>query len=301
LSPKKREAMASITTPESARMTFTPPSNPEVTPQIRRIWVQRDGFIEYKTWFIFDWEVTGSALGKLANFLRTEQHRFHQTDATPEQLRTAASDYSFVNTKRPELPPRLTAIPGSVLEGMGTQLVTKGRATYGDSVGGLAPSMTGDIDAELRKRLAPDDKVLFSPGVLARLRCKIQDEPYYLFQLAVKNLRKTGSIFYKAVGGHLKFHPSFEKVIHDLNLDVKKSSQVQDSRDLVFRVRGDRLGTVIDLFERETLGSARENLFLPPITSMCQELREEVGPVDTSDGVSLFTDAEMWRDFISGR
>jgi hypothetical protein len=274
---------------------------PDVEPEVRRIWVQRNGFIEYKIWFIFSWDITGEALGTLSSFLTAETRRFQESDMTPERLKHAAHDYSSLDTKYPELPPRLIAIPKSRLAAMGTRLVTEGQVTYGDSVGGLAPSATGDAGNSLRERIGPDDEVLFSPGVLARLRCELQGETCYLFQLAVKNLHKTGSVFYKAVGGHLKSHPAFDKVIYDLDLRMKTARQAQDSRDLVFRVRGDRLQTVADLFENETLTPGNERLFVPPITSMHEELWEELGPVDTNDGISLFSDTEMRRDFVNAR
>lgn len=274
---------------------------PGPIPEIRHIWVQRDGFVEYKTWFIFSWEITGRALDKLSAFLMMEKHRFHDDEATPERLRLAAGDYSSLTTGLPELPPRLVAVPGSRLAAMGTRLVADGQVTYGDSVGGLAPSATGDVDTGLRERVGPYDEVLFSPGVLARLRCELQGKTCYLFQLAVKNLRKTGSIFYKAVGGHLKFHPAFDEVINSFDLKVKKSGQAQDTRDLVFRVRGDRFPDVADLFEQEVLGAGAERLFVSPVRSMYDELWEEVGPTETSDGVSLFSDLEMRSDFVSAR
>jgi hypothetical protein len=274
---------------------------PDVEPEVRRIWVQRNGFIEYKAWFVFSWDITGEALGKLSSFLSAENHRFRESEATPERLKRAAQDYSSLTTKCPELPPRLIAIPRSRLAAMGTRLVTDGQVTYGDSVGGLAPSATGDVGGGLRERVGPRDEVLFSPGVLARLKCELQGETCYLFQLAVKNLRKAGSVFYKAVGGHLKFRPAFDEVIYDLDLKVKTFGHVQDSRDLVFRVQGDRLQTVVDLFENETFRSGDERLFVRPIVSMYEELWEEVGPVDTNDGVSLFSDLEMRSDFVSAR
>jgi hypothetical protein len=273
----------------------------DAVPEVRRIWVQRDGFIEYKTWFIFSWEITGEALDKLKYFLIQESHRFREEMAEPERLTRAAVDYSSLATDRPELPPRLAVIPESRLATMGTQLVKEGRTTYGDSVGGLAPTATGDLNTRLRERIAPTDEVLFSPGVLARLKCTIGDTAGYLFQLGVKNLRKSGSIFYKAIGGHLKSHPAFDDTVRALDLKLKKFGHVQDSRDLVFRVRGDRLQTVIDLFEQETVDLGHERLFVRPAVSMHEELREEVGPIETSDGVSLFSDLEMRSDFISTR
>src|SRR2546423_1606796 len=130
---------------------------------------------------------------------------------------------------------------------MGTQLVTERRITYGDSAGGLAPSATADVGTELRERIGPSDEVRFSAGVLARLKCELNTETCYIFPLAVKNLRRTGSIFYKAVGGDLKF-------------------------------------------ENETLGAGKERLVVRPIVSMNEELWEELGPPDSSDGVSLFSD-----------
>ncbi|TCO52896.1 hypothetical protein [Actinocrispum wychmicini] len=285
----------------TCRGPVDPPRGPGVVPEVRHIWVQRDGFVEYKTWFIFSWEITGRALDKLSAFLTTEKLRFRDNQVTPERLRLAATDYSSLTTELPELPPRLAVVPASRLASMGTRLVTDGRVTYGDSVGGLSPSATGDVDAGLRQRIGPRDEVLFSPGVLARLRCELPGGPGYLFQLAVKNLRKTGSIFYKAVGGHLKFHPAFDDVIGDLDLRVKRTGQVQDTRDLVFRVRGDRFPDVIDLFEHEVLGTGDEGLFVAPVKSMYEELWEEVGPTETSDGVSLFSDLEMRSDFVSTR
>ncbi|MFD5094658.1 hypothetical protein ACFWMR_28925 [Amycolatopsis thailandensis] len=286
---------------ELVTMTHSIDGLPETTPEVRRIWVQREGLIEYKSWFIFSWEIQGAALKKLITFLRAENRRFCDLKATPERLKVAAQEYSSVDTSIPELPPRLIAIPESKLAKMGTRLVTEGRFTYGDSVGGLAPSAVGDIDSRLRDKVNSSDLVLFSPGVLARLKCVIENEPHYLFQLAVKNLRRSGAIFYKAVGGHLKFHPAFDEVIYDLGLKVKEYGQSQDSRDLVFHVQGAKLQAVTDLFDRETVGPDGEKFFVRPIVSMHDELWEEVGPLDTSDGVSLFSDLEMRSDFLSAR
>ena len=272
----------------------------DVVPEIRRIWVQRDDFIEYKIWFIFSWEITGQALNKLSAFLNSENSRFCGNEITSEQLKLAASNYSSLAAKLPKLPPRLVAIPAARLAAMGTRLVTEERVTYGDSVGGLAPSAIGDVDAHLRQQIGPSDEVLFSPGVLARLRFELNGETHYLFQLAEKNLRKSGSIFYKAIGGHLKFYPAFAGVIDELDLKMKASGYVQDARDLVFRIRGDRFQAAIDLFENEVVGVGDEQFFVRPVVSMYQELREEVGSVDASDGVSLFTDLEILSDFVKG-
>lgn len=273
----------------------------DVIPEVRRIWVQRDGFIEYKTWFIFSWDVTGGALDLLSSFLKAEAGRFRDAEAAPVRLKLAAGDYNTLTTQLPELPPRLTVIPEAKLAAMGTRLVTEGRVIYGDSVGGLAPSATGDAHSGLRKHIGPSDEVLFSPGVLARLRCELLGGTGYLFQLAAKNLRRSGAIFYKAVGGHLKFHDAFQEVVRDLDLKLKKSGQIQDAGDLVFRVRGDRLQIAIDLFEDDVLRSGNERFFVRPITSMHEELREEVGPTETSDGINLFSDVELQHDFVSIR
>ena len=94
----------------------------------------------------------------------TENRRFCEIGITPERLKLVASDYSFLSTKFSELPPRLSMIPENKLAKMGTRLVAKGGITYGDSVGGLAPSATGNNGTDLCGQIRPNDEVLFSPG-----------------------------------------------------------------------------------------------------------------------------------------
>lgn len=266
-------------------------------PRVRRIWVLRDGFIEYKVWFIYSWKVIGVARDKVVSFLAAEAERF-EAASTGQARRESACDFNSLTTRNPALPPRLHSVEESILNSMGTQLVTAAATTFGDSVGGLAPLAQGDLDTHLRLNVRPRDHILFSPGVLAQLMYEDGGRTNFLFQLAVKNLRRSGAIFYKAIGGHMKYATAFEEAIKELDLEVKVSSQAQDSRDLVLWVPGYSLDKVSAIFDQETINTRSTGLFVPPFDSMCDELWEEIGPVETSDGISLLSASEMENDFV---
>lgn len=272
-------------------------------PQVRRIWVERDGYIEYKIWYIFTWHIQGTARHKIVDFLRKEETRYNGSYFTAEERQLASHNYSRERSFDHIIPPRLCAINASTLATMGTCIVHSNDIVYGDSVGGLHPMQKEDVGLEIRERVSTNDRILFSPGVLARLgfHYSESEEYSYLFQLAAKNLRKTGSIFYKAIGGHLKYDNAFEKLMQYFQIEVKRKGRGEDFRDIAFWLPGNKLDEFAYLFEKETSPRSTSNLFLSPLKSMSQEIYEELGPIQTDDGISLLTISDIVNDFISPR
>lgn len=263
----------------------------------RQVWVKReDGSFEYKPWFIYEVIFSEQAQKKLSDFLEYEEKRLSGVDIkqlSPNVLQVASKLYGDLNTNSTTLPIRLLSIPFEELIALPTELVDRDFYTLGDSVGGIAPNKEQVHNAHFEElALSQNKEILFTPGVLCLLPIKKQDKQVYLFQLAEKNLRNKGKIFYKPIGGHLKYKEKFLKYLNVYSLRVKSSLKPQDINDLALFIAPEKFKEFVTFFHN-TIHDDKENLFMSIADIVAKEIEEEIGPKDVSDGISLLTESEL--------
>ena len=69
--------------------------------------------------------------------------------------------------------------------------------------------------------------MLVSPGILSRIPIDINGVQHFIFQLAEKNLRTKGDLFYKPIGGHMKYTEALQHRFEDFGLKRKFRYQPQ--------------------------------------------------------------------------
>jgi len=267
------------------------------TPNIREIWVQReDEVLEYKLWVIFSVSFKKETEKKIFSFLNLENER-HEVNDLPESSNTLmniASEYTNLKTISKLLPPRLIGIEANRLNNMDTELITdKNNFIFGDSVGGLSPNKPIVHNEELFKSIQKARKILINPGVLTRIEIMDENKKTYIFQLAEKNLRKKSQIFYKPIGGHLKYKDNFIPFIKEFDLELKSRNEEQDAHDLSLYVKPNNFVKLSDILKKDLL-SEKEYFYIEnPQISIYRELQEELGPIFASDGISLLDEEDM--------
>jgi hypothetical protein len=208
---------------------------------IREIWVQReDNILEYKLWIIYQVFFREATEKKVLSFLKSENERFEINNLAQnnEEFINTAHEYTNLETMSKSLPPRLIGIRENDLNEMKTELISnENNFIYGDSVGGISPNKPVVYNEQPLKAIYSAKKILINPGVLARIETTDDKIKSYIFQLAEKNLRKKNQIFYKPIGGHLKYKNNFIPLIEKLNLELKSRDEEQDSHDLSLFVK----------------------------------------------------------------
>lgn len=264
---------------------------------IREIWVDREeSLLEYKLWFVFKVKFSSQTEKKIFSFLDSEKSRFSQkwSDNDAIYFQKAASEYADLSTNSTYMPPRLIDIGEEDLISMDTELIVDGNSfTFGDSVGGISPNKPQCHNEHLMEKINTVDRVLLNPGILARIEIGEGENKKYIFQLAEKNLRKKGMIFYKPIGGHLKYTEAFKPFINKLGLNLKNGNQEQDDCDLSLYVKPDKFFDLSDLLKQDLLSEKSFILIENPIISLRRELREEIGPDSASDGINLLNEQDL--------
>lgn len=264
---------------------------------IREIWVQRNAnILEYKLWVIFQINFNKETEKKVLSFLQAENERFlhNNLPKSHEEFINVANEYTNLETISNSLPPRLIAIKENDLNDMQTELVIDENGfIYGDSVGGLSLNKLEVHNEKFLKDIYSVEKILINPGVLARIEIKDGQEKKFVFQLAEKNLQKKMQIFYKPIGGHLKYKNNFESLIKKLNIELKNRDEEQDLHDISLYIKPDKFLEVSNVLKNDLL-SKRQYLYIEdPKISIYRELQEEIGPIFASDGISLLDKFDM--------
>ncbi|MEO1257922.1 MAG: hypothetical protein AAFZ15_03965 [Bacteroidota bacterium] len=266
-------------------------------PDVREIWVLRDdGTIEVKKWFIFTLEFIGDSKEKIQSFVNLEKERY-AWGATPDKkkIKRASKYYSSLGTKTKILPPRLIWFKQKELELLDTELCQNGNGfVYGDSVGGIAPNLGKYHNAYLKDRIHKSKKILFNPGVLARIIINVSGQDHYVFQLAEKNLRKKGHIFYKPIGGHIKFSiDNIGALVSKFGLELIERHKNLKFKDVSLYLDSDHYNEFENLFEKDIIENKSYKIFEDPQVSMIRELHEEIGPVSSRDGINLLNKYDL--------
>lgn len=263
----------------------------------REIWVQRNNFlIEFKIWFIYSFNFIGRSKEKIVDFIRHERERFDwHAPLMPTKLKEASLFYRETATSNNFLPPRLWTISEEELMDFKTELYTdSNQFVFGDSVGGIAPNMPDIHNEHLKLELFKQKTVLFSPGVLARIIVNVDGVDYYVFQLAEKNLRKKGEVFYKPIGGHIKASSmKYDYLINEYKLLPKDQMQVQDVNDVAFYINTEYFKDFVELFNQDIFFKQEYFYFENPEISIIRELHEELGPIPSRDGISLLSNDDL--------
>lgn len=266
------------------------------THDIREIWVQReDDIIEYKLWVIFQVSFKELTQEKISSFLETENHRFEVTKLFQDkkQLFRIAPEYTNLETNVKSLPPRLMGISENDLNALDTELFTdKNDFVYGDSIGGISPNKPSIHNKNLLKSVKSSKKILLNPGVLARIEINNKKRTY-IFQLAEKNLRSKNQIFYKPIGGHLKYKEPFNSLIKKFNLELKNRIEEQDTHDLSLYVNPNNFLELSKILKKELISEKEYYYIEDPRISIYRELQEELGPIFASDGISLLDKEDL--------
>lgn len=274
-------------------------------PYVRYIWVSRDnGILEVKIWFIYTFIFKGASARKIISFINAENKRFlFKKEISKEEAMTLSDLYPDLNTNNTVLPPRLLLLSENQINRLDTELSynTDG-FLFGDSIGGIAPNKSMEHNEYLKKNIELVNKILFNPGVLARIIINIDEEKKYIFQLARKNLKNKGQIFYKPIGGHLKFNNKYiNKVIDEFELELIKRNEKQDSADVSLYIPSNMYNSFMDFFYKDLIEISRFKYFENPFISIKRELFEEIGPVFSSDGISLLNNNDLYFIYEDSR
>jgi hypothetical protein len=262
----------------------------------REIWVKReDSLLEFKIWFIYSFKFIGDSENKIIDFLNNEYERYDWTKTSDSDLlQNLSSKYSDLHTKNLNLPPRLYAIAEDELDNIDTKIFRKGNLIFGDSVGGISPNKPNSHNKSYKSQLLSQDTILFSPGVLARIIIEKEDKNHYIFQLAEKNLRKKGEVFYKPVGGHIKAtSDKYDSLIKTFELIPKERKEIQDVNDVSFFIKTEYFDNFITLFLNDIFIDNNFFYFENPEISILRELFEELGPIYSSDGIDLLSNEDL--------
>jgi hypothetical protein len=266
-------------------------------PNIREVWVRRDdGGLEYKPWLIFDVFFTDRALRRIVDFLHVEDARTRvtwQAPPTTDQLKAASTQYGNLVDAPAQIPPRLLAVDEVAFEALPTELVHDRWYTLGDSVGGIGLSKPSSHNQHFADLVVDEGRdILVSPGILCRIPVPYRGKRHYIFQLAEKNLRVKGQVFYKPIGGHLKHTSALDETIERLGLRRKGAVMPQDVSDITFFVPPSRFLEFRTLLLSQ-IAAAESRLVVPPRRILEEELKEELGPNAASDGICLLTNEEV--------
>ncbi|WP_349958111.1 hypothetical protein [Rhizobium sp. ZPR3] len=252
--------------------------------------------MEYKPWLIFDVSLPDSANRKISAFVSSELERasvFLLNPPSRDEVSKTSGSYCDLENAPATVPPRLLAIDTRKLDMLPTELVNENWYTLGDSVGGISLEKPPTHNAKLATLVNQSSHdILFSPGLLCRIRVPLPNGDAFIFQLAEKNLRTKGVAFYKPIGGHLKYKSRFKSYINDLSLKVKGSTMPQDEGDVSFYVsptKFERLRTLV----LNDINKHKWDHLIDPIDTLQHELLEELGPVNASDGISLLSREEL--------
>lgn len=262
---------------------------------IREIWVDReDDILEYKLWVIFEVSFKKETEKKVLSFLQTEKKRYNASIQNNNDFKDIAHLYTDLTTDSEILPPRLINIEKDELNKMKTELISINKFIYGDSIGGISPNKPMQHNEKSLKDIKSAKTILINPGVLARIVVSNNQKENYVFQLAEKNLRKKNQIFYKPIGGHLKYTNHFEPLIKRLNLNLKNRDEIQDANDLSLYVEPDNFLELSNILKKELLSKDEKFYYIEnPKKSIYRELEEEIGHIFASDGISLLNEEDM--------
>ncbi|MBA7566169.1 hypothetical protein ES708_07857 [subsurface metagenome] len=135
--------------------------------------------------------------------------------------------------------------------------------------------------------------------MLARIFITLDDlEKIYIFQLAAKNLREKGEIFYKPIGGHIKYiKDTYQDLINKFKIRLNKKNEQQDFRDISFYIIPKYFNSFISTFKKDILNKTFY-YFENPKISILREIKEEIGPVDTNDGISLLNHKNIYQEIF---
>lgn len=261
----------------------------------KRVWVNREDLcLEYKIWLIFDLKFSKRAEKAITDFIEQEMNRCQKYDASASELIDSASHYNNLNSDNQILPPRLIAIDYDELINMELGLVEYKGSTLGDSVIGILPFTSNSINQDLYNKLPEYQKVLFNPGVLARICVEFHGKKSYVYQLAHKNLNKRGQIFYKPIGGHIKYNSKhIASIQNEYGIDIKNPLLKEDINDVSFELNPTTFDQFTETFDGEMLGKNKYYYFENPSISIKRELMEEIGPIDSTDGISLLSSEDI--------
>lgn len=262
---------------------------------IREVWVDReDNILEYKLWVIFEISFKKETEKKVLSFLEIEKNRYNASIQSTNELKNIAHLYTDLTTDSQLLPPRLIGIEKNELNKMKTELISIDKFIYGDSIGGISPNKPIQHNEKSLKDIQSAKTILINPGVLARIVVSNNENETYIFQLAEKNLRKKNQIFYKPIGGHLKYTSHFEPLIEKLNLNLKNRDETQDANDLSLYVEPDKFFELSNILKKELLSKQEKFFYIEnPKKSIYRELEEEIGHIFASDGISLLNETDM--------
>jgi len=266
-------------------------------PTLREIWVQReDNILEYKLWVIYSVSFQKETEEKIISFLKFENKRFDINSLlqNEENFRTIANEYTNLETTLKSLPPRILSIKENDLNIMETELILNdNNFIFGDSVGGISPNKPVLHNEKLLEAIKSAKKILINPGVLARIEILDNELKSFIFQLAEKNLRKKKQVFYKPIGGHLKYKDDFIPYIKELKLELKDRNQVQDSHDLSLFVEPNSFLKLSSILKKDIMSEKTFKYIENPMESIYRELQEEIGHIYASDGISLLDKNDM--------
>lgn len=266
-------------------------------PTLREIWVQRkDNILEYKLWVIYPISFQKETEKKIISFLNFENKRF-DNKSLPQNKKDfvdIVKEYTNLETISKSLPPRLVSIKENDLNAMETELISnENNFIFGDSVGGISPNKQVIHNQQLLEVISSAKKILINPGVLARIEVNDNQLKSFIFQLAEKNLRKKEQVFYKPIGGHLKYKDDFKPYIEEFNLELKDRDQTQDTHDLSLFVEPNNFLKLSNIFKKDLMSEKKYEYIEDPQESIYRELQEEIGHIFASDGISLLDEDDM--------
>lgn len=260
----------------------------------KKIWVKRDdNTLEYKEWFIFDFELKDEVKNKIKDFINDEENRYIN-DYKEVFNNIKEEDFYNLKTSNKYLPPRVLKLTKEIAHSLNFSIKKSIKSfSFGDDVGGILQDDITSNNQFLERNIINYKYILFNPGVIAKIHYKENDEEYYIYQLDKKNLFNKQRIFYSAFGGHLKYNKgSLSPYLKKYNTICKNRESDETNNDVSFLIPAEHFSKFIRIIHNDILTKSY-NLFENPEATIKRELLEELGPINSDDGINLLTEEEV--------
>ena len=262
--------------------------------EYKKIWVKReDNTLEYKEWFIFDFELENDLKNKIDEFIGIEQNRY-QGDYKDLFNNIQETDFYDLETKNYYLPPRIIKLTKEIAQSLNFSIKKDiNHFSFGDDIGGILQDNIISNNQVLERDVINYKYILFNPGVIAKIHYRYNNEDCYIYQLDKKNLFNKQKIFYSAFGGLLKYNKEkLSPYLNKLNIICKTRESDKNNNDVSFLIPTEHFSSFIKIIHNDLLTKSY-NLFENPESTIKRELLEELGPINSDDGINLLTEEEI--------
>lgn len=259
----------------------------------KKIWVKKDdNILEYKEWFIFDFELEGKIKDKVKDFIEKEEYRY-SGDYKDLFNNILEEEFYNIETKNNYIPPRIIKLIKDVAKSLNfSKFNDVNHFTFGDDVGGILQEDDENNNTILQREIINYSHILFNPGVIAKIHYEDNSEYYYIYQLSKNHLFSKDKIFYSAFGGHIKYKNELIPYLEKYNIKINDRQSNNSNYDVSLLIPIEYFEDFIKLFHKDIL-TKEFNLYENIEETIKRELLEELGPVNSSDGINLLTEDEI--------